>query len=258
MASKGLVCHFYNEEMMLPHFVKHHLPIFDEAVFINHRSTDNSCGIIRELAPHWKIVNTRLKSFDALLNDYEVMDIEENELKTDWKMALNVTEFMFNSNLDRVIEEYGQQYEALGHRAYFLVDKTANKPMLDPVWLNRTEGFLDDGAVMASRNWRVIHRREHGHYHLGRHFTNLSAHCNPDWNILFFAFAPWPEAFNRKLQIQTQIPDSDKVKGYGIQHIQTPFTLLQKYKEMCQKVEDLTKNPVFMEHYNHFKEKSLV
>jgi len=88
---RTVICHFFNEEYLLPWWLKHHRELFDHGVMINHASTDLSVEIIRTLTPSWRIVNSTLLEFDAFLTDFEVMQYER-ELPG-WKIALNVTEF---------------------------------------------------------------------------------------------------------------------------------------------------------------------
>ena len=47
----GMVTHFYNEEMLLPYFIRHHAGIFDEVIMIDWGSTDRSRAIIADQAP---------------------------------------------------------------------------------------------------------------------------------------------------------------------------------------------------------------
>ena len=48
MAQKTVLCHFYNEEWILPFWLKHHREIFDHGIMIDYNSTDRSVEIIRD------------------------------------------------------------------------------------------------------------------------------------------------------------------------------------------------------------------
>ena len=48
---RTLITHFYNEEYLLPFWIKHHRDVFDNAILINYRSTYNSDRLIKKLAP---------------------------------------------------------------------------------------------------------------------------------------------------------------------------------------------------------------
>jgi hypothetical protein len=96
---KTVVCHFYNEEHLLPWWLKHHKNIFDHGIMIDYFSTDRSMEIIREICPTWEIRYTRNQYFDATPIDREVMNIEK--MLGGWRMCLNVTEFLYG-NIDHL------------------------------------------------------------------------------------------------------------------------------------------------------------
>jgi len=231
----GGCCHFYNEELLLPGFVKHHVNLFDEMIMVNHNSTDASVEIIKDIAPHWKIVDTALPDFEARANDDEIVSWEKT-LATDYKQIINVTEWIWKPNYKQYIEESfanNPTVDAIGMKQILLIDDEESKPILDPLWINRTTGFVDEAA--HHRRWRFIHKKEHGHYGLGRHNTELSTYFDHDLFLLYWHLSPFPECLPRKLQIQTRIPWENKVSQLGFQHI----TDAQKLSQMRL---DLEKN----------------
>ena len=164
--SLGLIFHFYSESLLLPHFVRHYLPLIDSAIGINHRSTDNSVEIIKSLAPHWRVVDTGLNEFDARQNDLECMEYEK-ELKTKWKFISNVTEFLFIPDLKNRLEEIEKTCPSgldFGIRTVSLVDKE-QLSIIDPICANRTHGYIYyEKAVETTRRYRYIHKAPQGEY----------------------------------------------------------------------------------------------
>ena len=73
---KIVLCHFFNEEHLLPWWLDHHKKIFDHGIMINYHSTDRSCEIIKEICPTWQIRPSRNEYFHPKDIDAEVMDIE--------------------------------------------------------------------------------------------------------------------------------------------------------------------------------------
>ena len=71
-----VVCHFYNEEYLLPFWLKHHRTMFAHGILIDYHSTDQSVAIIRDLCPTWDVRTSRNTMFQAVLVDEEVMEIE--------------------------------------------------------------------------------------------------------------------------------------------------------------------------------------
>lgn len=56
---KTVLCHFYNEEWLLPWWLNHHKQFFDHGIMINYQSTDRSAEIIKEICPTWDIVQSK-------------------------------------------------------------------------------------------------------------------------------------------------------------------------------------------------------
>jgi len=107
-----LITHFYNEEILLPYWIRHHASMFDHAILIDYRSTDSSRKIIEDLAPStWRVVSTQAPRFTVEFEGYQSAslftasqcdsEVAEWELKypNDWHIALTVTEFLVAKNL---------------------------------------------------------------------------------------------------------------------------------------------------------------
>lgn len=251
MFSIGSVVHVRNEALLLPHWIEHHKHLYEKMVFIDHHSTDLTWDIIETLAPDALILPSRLSEFDAQLVDDEVMEVEAARLNTDYKIVSNITEFMWHDDLQGLLEE-NKEFEAIGFKAYMMVDKDLSLPLDGPLWKERHHGYLDNETALNSRRWRFIHRMEHGHYGLGRHHVNLKDIKNPDWTILFASFSPWPQAIPRKMQIQSRISARDISVGSGIQHMQNLQTLDNFYRSELAKSSDLLLDKTFARNYNSY------
>jgi glycosyltransferase involved in cell wall biosynthesis len=250
MINLGGACHFYNEELLLPGFVKHHLPIFQEMIMVDHNSTDSSVEIIKSLAPHWKVVKSNLANFGAHENDAEIIEWEKT-LKTEYKQILNVTEWIWHPDyLDYLQVEFSShpEVQAIGMKQIVLVDDTEGKPLLDPLYLNRTTGFVDEDT--AFRRWRFVHKAEHGHYGLGRHNTDLPTHFDHNLFLIYWHLSPFPECLPRKLQIGPRQPLSDVQSLLGFQHQTTEERLRSARGELPKNnlLEDLRFSVPY--HYN--------
>lgn len=255
----NLITHFYNEEMLIADWINHHKNFFDHAILINHGSTDNSLEIAKNTIPDgWQIVDTKLPNFDAVANDHEVMEWEKTLPKDEWKMVLNMTEYLFTPNLKEKLEQWSEENKdivAFGSRAACLVDKE-EKDLESPIWKDRQFGFMDyENGILGYRKWRYIHKAEHGHYDIGRHGVKLPHLEMYDFLHLHLLFSPWPQCKERKLQIQNKIPNSDKVKGFGIQHLVDDKTLTKRMEDHLKVSFDLMTHTTFKTHYEALIEK---
>ena len=191
---------------------------------IDHHSTDSSYDIINDLAPDsWSIVKSRLPEFDAVATDVEVMGYESTFPQGAWRQALNVTEFIWTPNYRERLEELEREnpdIQAFAMRSFCLVDRDLNLPELSPIYKNHTWGMLDRFfGTNVPRHHRFVHKAQRGNYSPGRHSVDLPNKFIEDLYLLHWTFAPWPQAFDRKYQIQERIPHSNKVLGQGVQHL---------------------------------------
>lgn len=256
---RTIITHFYNEEFLLPWWLRHHRTMFDHGVLIDHGSTDSSIDIIREIVPNWRIVRSRLTAFDAFLTDFEVMQYE-NELPKSWKIVLNVTEFLLPCHDLDTIERHLLRHNMVGisTTGFVVVDKDPNsEPELSKsLPLQKTWGFDDNSIVLPGervkhglteiicRN-RFYHCGEVGMYHPGRHGS-----WHPDSKLranylltAHFGYAPWTSAFKRrKLQISSRVPTSDLTRGWGTLHSRNASSLEEDFVRVGSLAGDLTKN----------------
>jgi hypothetical protein len=209
---KTVVCHFYNEEFLLPWWLQHHKHVFDHGIMIDYASTDGSCELIRKICPTWEILPSRNEFFDAKPIDDEVMDIESK--LSGWRIALNVTEFLYGNtdHLDARLEP--TQYFLTN---YVFVDMEDNPNPLDhtrPLHEQRYWGYLDNknnGDRMekgsAHRMNRSIHNHPITYPNWGRHWPDTTASFD-DLVIFYYGYGDASErGLDRKAQIRSRISE---------------------------------------------------
>ena len=214
-----LFSHFYNEEYILPFWLRHHREIFDHGVLIDHRSTDRSCEIIRELVPHWEILPTEDEHWDIYYSDLMEMVHQEKRFEG-WKICLNTTEFLCAESLASVEArlEAGGFVGAHGRGVIMVEPAESGLPPPDPqrsLAAQRTVGYFEDERSWGGmlRRWgfnfikpvyrsrkptrlrtrpylvkrrnsivlrsRLYHKMRHGAYHMGRHESYWGAQATP-------------------------------------------------------------------------------
>ena len=214
---KTILCHFYNEEYLLPFWLNHHKKYFDHGIMIDYQSTDNSVDLIKEICPTWDIVKSKNLLFDAHKVDVEVTEYERNV--TGFKICLNVTEFLIGRY--QMLDEITNRTQIL-ISSYIMVDRPEDlfTDIKDDLLKERTFGIghgpqINSEMTRRSRslhNYNVI-------YPIGRHFPLVDKE-DVDFKILWYGYSPFNDnLLNRKLQIQNRMPLSDKASGLGKQHI---------------------------------------
>lgn len=243
---KTILCHFYNEEYMLPWFLNHHKQMFDHGVMIDYHSTDRSADIIREICPTWDIIPSRNKDFQADLIDVEVNDIESQIVG--WKICLNVTE--------QLIGDYSSIDESASDTimipSIFMVDCDRQRSVdpAVPLYKQKFHGFVfsDSNQAFLERRARRLHRTTEPYpiastvtcMAPGRHYNLYST---DKLAILYYGWCPFDQGqLARKLQIQTQIPLIDRQRGWGYHHITNAETLTYRLEnEFIPRARDISK-----------------
>jgi hypothetical protein len=225
---KTLISHFYNEEYLLPWWLKHHKKYFDYGIMIDYHSTDNSKKIIEEICPHWTIVTSNNKDFDAPKVDWEVMEIES--LISGYKIVLNTTEFLISTKEDWEKDFLFEKYDQILIPSSVMVDDDLNQNELDyniPLHKQKNKG-MDihiKPKFYSLRNSRSMHKVK-VNYSAGRHFYSYNTQedliktfddgtTSTIFNILWFGFSPYNEKLlKRRLQIQNVAPRSPSFGGH--------------------------------------------
>jgi hypothetical protein len=224
----------------------------DSAIIVDQGSTDNSMEIIRELAPEWKIVKSRLPQFCAASTDVEMME-HERTIPDGFKVILNATEFLANPNFKEDLQENIDRNPgigAFGMKSFCLVDKDKTEEVREPLWKYHTHGLEDRYfGTNVPRHWRFVHNHPDGQYTMGRHSLNIPSVNTPNLFLLWFGFAPWPQTIPRKMQIQDKMTAENKAQGSGIQHLQTTESLEVTYQNWLRASGDLLQHPDFRRLY---------
>ncbi|AUN29394.1 glycosyltransferase family 2 protein [Niveispirillum cyanobacteriorum] len=239
---RTLISHFYNEEYLLPWWLKHHVEMFDQGILIDYSSTDNSIDICRTLAPHWRVVRSRNIQFDAIAIDFEVQQYEAG--LPGWKLVLNTTEFLVGVNFPH-LEELIKQQQLTG--CYFesavMVDPFPDQVPVHhlPLVEQKFHGYMNTDP--ANNHGRLYHRGMIGAYMPGRHQSHLPhlAKANGLGTVFWYSMSPWCEPFQRrKLQIKTRLSDHDQRANWGNHHLIDADGLNQKWASQVPNAVDLS------------------
>ena len=210
---------------------------------IDYRSNDSSREIISELCPSWEIRDSRNQYFDSVKIDEEVMEIESG--LSGWRMALNVTEFLYGNYDHFCINAEPTQY-FVGN--YVFVDmQDADKGAVDldlskPIHTQRIWGYdtlKNTGESLGGAMGRM-NRSIHNHpvtYTPGRHFGDGKPGTFDDLAIFYYGWVDQSsKGVERKLQIKNKIGPNETHTA----HDRTSEQLTSDYDCLRTNSRDLT------------------
>lgn len=254
-----VLCHFYNEEYLLPWWLKHHKQMFDHGIMVDYASTDRSVEIIREICPTWEIRQSKNENFQMDKINEEIEEIERQI--EGWRICLNVPEFLLGdlSITDSYSEEttsfvnYGLPCKEVkfgyGIPVITMVD---NKPEIIPSYdvplvEQKNYGIHYNEGSFEIRNARLLHKNKDIVYGVGRHYN----YTTEDLVILWYGWSPYNERLlNRKMQIKDRIPKSDRDKGFGHQHLLSREQMDDTHSNYLKKSRNLKQD---LKKYYNFK-----
>lgn len=212
-----VITHVYNEEYLLPFWLKHHRKLFDHGVIIDYGSTDRTAEIVKDLVPEWDFVQSKNEFFVEPHIGDEV-EFYETQFKG-WKMVLNVTEFVLAPSLQEYVYTL-ERNNLMGicTNGVVMVDRPEeiNAP-LDPdrpLIAQRTFGYFEKDVMIRpsttrrpvrSRS-RALHRSDRGRYLAGRHYNGVTERIDGLFFLCWFGWSPFNDQFKaRKGQIQNKV-----------------------------------------------------
>jgi hypothetical protein len=232
---RTILTHFYNEEYLLPWWIKHHLQYFTNGILIDKGSTDRSVEICRELAPHWRIVRSQLYEFDAFLTDHEVMTYEQQV--TGWKMCLTATEFFVPTYPVEQIEAFLNRHGKRGFQCTGVTVVDEN-PIVEPTYdqslikqkhfgLNGNKASAELRQKFGDPKFGMYVNRFYHNLPAGMYYTGRHSASHPDYHLRIenaayvfkYQYAPWgPSGRQRKTQFKATIPTDWRLQAQGIHH----------------------------------------
>jgi len=179
-----VISFFYNDECVLPLWLRHHSIFFDHGIMIDLGSSDSSTELIRQITPDWEIKKCSSEVLDQYTFDLEIMGIEWNT--PGWKLVLQISEFLLTHyDLNSLGDFYTNEYGVCGVSCHgmTLLDHEPSRPINENVSLFAQKYLALDvnslgaklrealGLPLSPTNNRYFHRHTTGLYMPGRAST---------------------------------------------------------------------------------------
>jgi len=246
-----VITNIFNEEYLLPFWLKYHKNVFDHGIVIDWCSTDKSVSIIREICPTWEIRQTKNMvngnpCFETYSADREIMEIERTV--PGYKIFLNVTEWLMSTAPIKQILNFKAVNKCYPLNVLTPINAlpeytpTSTKEFI-ACFRNRLIPVID------KRFFRYIFNRSNGEYKAGRHFTNVSTDLDTlDWHnytpimnqmyIVWLGFFPLTEdMWQRKLTVKAHMcKELELGRGTCFQHFWEIDEMKQDYAKLCENI----------------------
>ena len=215
-----IISHIYNEEFLLPMWIKFHKNKFDEGIIVDYNSTDNSLKIIKNMAPSWRIIQSRNSHFSAKEVDEELMEIEKSI--SGRRIILTSTEFFIGntkfSGCDFTVVPSIELVCGLGE-----IDMDLERPFHEQIFFGLPADMRNPFRwSRGNPKGRLFHngldilQKNPVEYTLGRHYEVVN-----ESPFLIYRVQDClvdEEMIDRQLQIQLRISNKDVSQNLGFNH----------------------------------------
>ena len=249
MNTVTVITNIFNEEYLLPFWLKYHKHVFDHGIVINWESTDKSVEIIRSICPTWEIRNTKhiyngKPFFETIMADNEIMEIESTI--SGYKIMLNVTEWLLTTGPIKELLDFN-----ISNKCYPInvLSPINILPNYTPIHTKEFIACFRNKliSVYDKRKYRYIFNRLNGKYIPGRHFTNEPTdlisvdlnNYNPVMNgmcIVWCGYFPLTDQmFQRKMAVSNNMCKKTELdRGFCYQHFWGKSEMKTDYEKLCK------------------------
>lgn len=210
----------YNEELLLPYFIRHYAKFASNIYIYDNYSTDRSEEIARNAGLNIIKFNTNNK-FD----DVTHMNIKNNcwkSSKADWVIVQDMDEFVYHPNLTEILEKTDATiFDLLMYNMFSLVFPTTTGQIYDEIQMGTPFGpYYGPSRKMLLFRPSQIHEIS---YTPGCHSANPEGNVkiciNTDIKFLHMKFLSKEYYIKKTIMSYERFSDHNKSNGYGSEYL---------------------------------------
>jgi len=233
----------WNEERMIPFFLRHYEPIVDRIVVFDDGSSDRSREL---LAASPKVELRRLKQGESfMLMQMEELNHcwKESRGRADWVMICDIDEHLYH---DKQLRGYLEQCKSNGVTiinpvGYDMVNADfpeANSVLAESIRRGIRSFFLDKKAVFDPSAIEEIN------YTPGRHVASPTGRLvfppKREVKILHYRYLGLDYLVSRSATLNSRRTDFDRDRGWGVHNQRSPDEFRRHFEELFRGAEDIS------------------
>ena len=200
-------------------WINFHKNKFDEGIIVDYNSTDNSLKIIQNMAPSWRIIQSRNSHFSAKEVDEELMEIEKSI--SGRRIILTSTEFFIgnpkSSGCEFTVVPSIELICGLGE-----IKMDLERPFHEQIFFGLSTEIRNPFRSRGNPKGRLFHngldilQKSPVKYSLGRHYEVVNESPFLIYRVLDCLVDE--KMIDRQLQIQLRISNKDISQNLGFSH----------------------------------------
>ena len=234
----------WNEEKLLPFFLKYYNQIVDKYIFIDYGSTDNSFKIIRENA----LNNKKDTDFVTAKWHGKYDEREATEIKNtfwikerncyDWIIVVDTDEFLYYpKGLFELQMEMIELYNIVKPQGFNMVSDKF--PVNDILEIKHGVPEIMENKSVMFRNW-IEPNYNHGcHECKPVPAGYIKPFESPELKLLHYKYVDIEYQIKRKNLTAERLSQTNRENGWGVQNWTGDEVWRQKFKELKEKAENI-------------------
>lgn len=229
----------YNEEKILPYFLKHYSQYVNKIIVYDNNSTDSSIQILND----WKECEIEIREYQTN-NQYDeqsLLDLKNNcwkECESDYVIVCDVDELLYHPDLIGFIKKQTcvDYYTPTGY--HMLSDKIPTD------YTKQIYDIIKDGVADYQYNKNILFKRKNiieTNYKPGAHAsffkgnTNLINASPEELKLLHYKWLSPEYVADKHLHYAERTSEHSKIRGWGIHYLVSRENILNDYKELKNK-----------------------
>jgi hypothetical protein len=227
----------YNEEEILPYFLKHYSTIVDKIVVYNNYSTDNSIQILKD----WKECEIEIIEYDTndKFDELTLLDLKNNCWKKDkdseYVIVCDIDELLYHPDLKSFIKK-NSMIDYFTPSGYHMIGEEIPTDHTKQIY-----DIIQNGVEDVNYGKNILFKRnsvEETYYAPGAHLSSFKGtkrliNCQTDQLKLLHYKWLSPEYVTKKYKhYQERMSDHSKERGWGIHYELTDNEIIEKYNNL--------------------------
>ena len=229
----------YNEEKILPYFLKHYSQYVNKIIVYDNNSTDSSIQILND----WKKCEIEIREYQTN-NQYDeqsIVDLKNNcwkECESDYVIVCDVDELLYHPDLIGFIkkQECVDYYTPTGY--HMLSDEIPTD------YTKQIYNIVKDGVADNQYNKNILFKRKNiieTNYGPGAHASSFKGSTNlinaipEELKLLHYKWLSPEYVADKHSHYASRTSVHSKVRGWGVHYLMNRESILNDYKELKNK-----------------------
>lgn len=233
----------YNEEHILPYFLKHYSQYVNKIIVYNNHSTDNSIQILKD----WKDCEIELRHYDTN-NEYDeksLITIKNNcwkEDTSDYVIVCDLDEFLYHPNLIEFIKKQPftdfytpKGYQMIGEE----IPTDYTKQIYDIIKIGTRDSNYDKCVLFKRKNIIDTNYTPGAHNARFKGYNNLINYSGEELKLLHYKWLEFESVYQKHTHYGTRTSKHSRDHKYGQHYLIGRERMYEEYNNLKNNAKEI-------------------